>query len=210
MPPSSITLALVSPLALTLRMPGWLVKNSMTVRRLLRRGEQVNVADDLLATAAGCPPCCSGSRRDARATFPAIGSAAASASLEQMSRGVGARRLMPSRMFVCVFSPKPSSSATLPALQAASSCLDGFDAQLVVQRLDLLRAEAGDARASPPARRDGGLQFLVIRQLPGGDEFGDLLLERLADAFDFAEPLFGDEFVQRFVQALQACARRSA
>ncbi len=29
MPPSRITLALVSPLAVTLRMPGWLVKNSM-------------------------------------------------------------------------------------------------------------------------------------------------------------------------------------
>ena len=106
-------------------------------------------------------------------------------------------------MFVCVFSPNPFSPATLPSLQACFELLDGFDAQLVVQGLDLLRAQAGDFEHRDQPGRGRSLQLLVILQLAGGDEFGDLLLERLADAFDFAQALFGDELVQRLAQRLE-------
>ena len=51
MPPSSITLALVSPLALTLHDARLRAKKSITAAGLLRGGQQINVANDFLAPA---------------------------------------------------------------------------------------------------------------------------------------------------------------
>ena len=84
--------------------------------------------------------------------------------------------------------------------------LDGVHAQLVVELLDLLRPEAGDAEHLDEAGRDGGFQLVVVGEVPGGDELGDLVHEGIAEALEFAEALLGDEFLQRLGQALQrAC-----
>ena len=55
------------------------------------------------------------------------------------------------------------------------------------------------------ATKPGGdrrLEILVILQAAGGDEFGDLLLERLANAFELAQARFGDQLVERLAQGL--------
>ena len=88
-------------------------------------------------------------------------------------------------------------------MQAASNFSTRFDAQLVVQRLDFFRADAGNFQHLDQARRNGGLQFVVVGQLAGVTQFGDFFLERFADALDFAQAIFGDEFVQRFGAGLE-------
>jgi hypothetical protein len=55
---------------------------------------------------------------------------------------------------------------------------------------------------SPETSGHGSFEVVVILELPGGDEFGDLLLERVADAFEFAEAFFLHEFLQWLIQAL--------
>ena len=61
-------------------------------------------------------------------------------------------------------------------------------------------------------RGDRGPQLLEVRQLAGGDERGDLLLERLADAADLAELPVGDELLQVAGELLDGaggrCGRR--
>ena len=79
--------------------------------------------------------------------------------------------------------------------------LNRIHAELFVQRLDFFRAEPGNFQHLDQARRNGSLQFVVVFQFSGLDQFRDFLFQRLADALDFAEPFFGDEFFQRLVQA---------
>src|SRR5262245_9093187 len=43
----------------------------------------------------------------------------------------------------------------------------------------------------------------MILQASGGNEFGDLLLERLADALDVSESFFFDDFAQGFGQVFE-------
>ena len=98
---------------------------------------------------------------------------------------------------------KPVQFGDLAGLAGGFKFGDGIHAELLVERLDLLRPEAGNVEHLDEARRDGGFQLLVIFQFPRLDEFGDLLFERFADAFDFAEPLFGDELGERLAQAFE-------
>ena len=65
--------------------------------------------------------------------------------------------------------------------------------ELVVQHLDLFGAQPGDVEHRHQPGRRRSLQILVILQAAGGDEFGDFLLERVADALDFAQARLGDE-----------------
>ena len=76
-----------------------------------------------------------------------------------------------------------------------------------MQRLDLLRTEPGNLEHLQQARRDGRLEFLVIGQLSGRCEFGDLFLQRLADALDLAQPVLRDDFVERLVQGFERARR---
>ena len=46
----------------------------------------------------------------------------------------------------------------------------------LVQRLDLLRSQAGNIQHRDEPRGHGGFEFLVILEFPGGNEFGDFLL----------------------------------
>ena len=83
---------------------------------------------------------------------------------------------------------------------------DGVHAEFVVELLHLLWTERGDAEHLDEAGRDGGFQLVVVGELAGGDELGDLVHERVAEALEFAEALLGDEFLQWLGQALQrAC-----
>ena len=64
---------------------------------------------------------------------------------------------------------------------------DGGDAELFVKRLDFLGAQAADLEELEDGAREAGFQVLVVLQLSGGDEFGDFLGQRFADAFDLPE-----------------------
>ena len=81
------------------------------------------------------------------------------------------------------------------------------NSQFPGERLDFLRPQARNLQHFHQARRDGGLQFLVVFQFSGLHQFGDFLFQRLPDAFDFAQPLFGHDFGQGFVEAFNHARR---
>ena len=64
---------------------------------------------------------------------------------------------------------------------------DRVDGQVLVDRADLLRADAVDAQHLDQARRDRLPQLFEVRQPAGADERRHLLLDGLADAADLAE-----------------------
>ncbi len=76
----------------------------------------------------------------------------------------------------------------------------GGDLQLLEEHLDLLGAEPGDFEHFEQTRREGGLEFLVISQATGGDEFGDFLLQGVAQAFDLAQAILSDQARDRLRQ----------
>ena len=72
-----------------------------------------------------------------------------------------------------------------------------------MHRFDLLGAQAGDLQHLDQAGRDRGLQVIVVGQFAGADEVGDLFLYAFADAFDFGEAIFGDEFLEGLGEPLE-------
>ena len=84
--------------------------------------------------------------------------------------------------------------------------LDRVDAQFFMDCLDLLRAKPGDVQHRDQPLRDRCLEVVVIRQLPGGGQFRDLLGQRAADALYLAQAFLLDQHFQRLGQPLQrAC-----
>ena len=73
---------------------------------------------------------------------------------------------------------------------------DRVDFQAVVERLHLLGADAGEPEHLHEPGRNRRAEVFEIRQFPGRDERGDLLLKRLADAANFAELLLGNDQLQ--------------
>jgi hypothetical protein len=59
---------------------------------------------------------------------------------------------------------------------------DRLDPELLLQRPDLLRPEAGNRQDFDQTRRHGGLEVFKEFQPPGRVQFGDLLGQGLADA----------------------------
>ena len=103
---------------------------------------------------------------------------------EQMFRGIHARRSIPSQMLTCVFSPKPSSSATLPSLHACRASRWN-PPELLVEDLDFLQTYARDLSIS--ARPPGWTPQLVANTRACRlHQFLDLLRDAFPDAFDFA------------------------
>ncbi len=72
-----------------------------------------------------------------------------------------------------------------------------------MQRFDFLGAESGNIEHGDQPGRRGGFEVLVIGEFAGGDEFGDLFLDGVADAFDLGQALFGDQFLQRFAERFE-------
>ena len=91
----------------------------------------------------------------------------------------------------------------LARLASGLELLDAFDPELLVQSLDFFWAETGNRQHGDEPGRHRGLQLVVVPQLPGRDEFGDFLLEGLADSFHLAKPLLRDDFVERLVETLK-------
>ena len=81
------------------------------------------------------------------------GSARGSASLMQMPRGVGAAAVDALEDVRLRLLAKPFQPGDLAVLAGLFELLDRFDPQLVVQRLDLLGAQAGDVEHRHQARR---------------------------------------------------------
>ena len=171
--------------------------------------QQVNVADDFLATAASCRRCCNGSRRDARASFRAAARPPRSASLSRCLRGIWRRTAMPSSRFGLRLLAEPVQLGDLARL-AGGFELSRWSPRRAVccSAWIFFGPSPGMSQHGDQAGRDGGLQLVVVGQLPGLDEFGDFLLQRFADAFDFAKPLFGDELCRAARSGLRACGRR--
>ena len=68
---------------------------------------------------------------------------------------------------------------------------EAADLQLVIQGLDLLRAQTVDREQFEDARWEAGFQFVEVSEVPGLDQFGDLLGGGFADAFDLAKFTLG-------------------
>ena len=94
---------------------------------------------------------------------------------------------MPARIFSCVFSPKPLSACTWSASQAARSIVERRDAELLVQRGRLLRAQPGNADQRQHAAGNLRPQLLEHRDRAGVEQLADLLGQVLADAFDVGQ-----------------------
>ena len=112
----------------------------------LRGGDQeIEVVDGFLGAPVGTGDGGRGDVRDGRAerVEDRLGDggdlAEPEAAGDSVSRGDGRRGSSRS-----VFFPKPGRAATLPASQASLERLDRADAELLVERLDLFRAEALD------------------------------------------------------------------
>ena len=121
---------------------------------------------------------------------------------QEVARGVGAAAADAFENIGLRLLPKPLQAGDLAVFARLLKLLDRFEAEFVVQGLDLLWPQPGDVEHRHQPRWDRGFQVLVILQAAGGDEFGDLLLERIADAFDVAHALFGNHFIQRLAQGL--------
>jgi hypothetical protein len=121
---------------------------------------------------------------------------------DEMARGVSAAAIDPFENVRLRFLAEPFQPGNLAIFAVLFELLDRFDSQLIVQGLDLLGSQSGDVEHRHESGWDRRLQVLVILQLPGGDEFGDLLLERIANAFGVGQARLGDHFVQRLTQGL--------
>ena len=87
---------------------------------------------------------------------------------------------------------KPIQFRHLARLARLLQFLNRLDAQLLVDRLDLLRAHALHIEHLDEAGRDGGFQRVVIFQLAGLHQLSDFLDQRIADALDFTKPFLLD------------------
>ena len=117
------------------------------------------------------------------------------------------RFLMPSRIFSCVFAPKPFSSATAPDSQTSLSFARSSTASCV-QSADLLRSEAGDLHDLEEAGGNGRLELLVERQDAVAAERRDLIDERLAQARDVGQLAAVDEPAEVFGEVLEDAGAR--
>ena len=78
---------------------------------------------------------------------------------------------------------------------------DCADSEFFPEHLHLAGAESRYFQHLHEARRVGSPQFLVILALPGGNYFGNLFLQRPADALYFPEPARGGQFGQVGLEA---------
>ena len=99
---------------------------------------------------------------------------------------------------------KPIQLRHLACLACLLQVLNRLDAQLLVDRLDLLRAHALHIEHLDQTGRDGGFQRVVIFQLTRLHQLSDFLNQRFAYALHFAETLLLDERFQRFCKPLQS------
>jgi hypothetical protein len=171
MPPVRITLALVSPLAETLMTPGC-------------RGEKIDDRRGFLeeASKSMSPMISLPAPQAARGAathhvrmlrkLSRIGSATRTRR-KQMARGVLRGEIgCPPKSWPGFFRrSRPTPPPCRPCRRLP--VLDGFDAELVVERLDFLGADPWGFAAFPKARRNGSLEFLVISQFAGRGQFGD-------------------------------------
>src|SRR5260221_10936282 len=120
-----------------------------------------------------------------------------------MAGGIGAAEIDAFEDFGLGLLAEPVEFGHLAGFAGGFEFGNGLDAELVVERLDFLGADAGNLEQLEKSGGNGGLEFIVIGQFPGGGEFGDFFLERLADALDFAEAFLRDDFFQRFAQGFE-------
>ncbi len=105
-------------------------------------------------------------------------------------------------MFVCVFSPNPFSPATLPSLHASSSCSTVSIPSSSCSALIFFGPSPGISSIATSPGGVAAFKLLVILQLAGRNQLGDLLLQRLADALHLPQPLLGHHLFQRLAQRL--------
>ena len=124
--------------------------------------------------------------------------------------GIGAAALDAFERFCFAFFRRnPSSSATLPAWQAASSFSMESTPSFSCRALIFLGPRPGISQHLDQTRREWKPSVpRNISDFPVVDQFGDFFLQRLADAFDFAQPIFGDESCRAARSSLRGSARR--
>jgi hypothetical protein len=115
---------------------------------------------------------------------------------QQMARGVSAAKGDAFQNFRLRLFAKALQLRHFAGIAGGFEVADGFDAQFIVERLDFFGADPGNLQQLQQAGRSRGFEIIVVSQLAGGGQFGDFFLERFADALDFAEAVFGDDFVE--------------
>ena len=98
---------------------------------------------------------------------------------------------------------EPLQGGDLMSLTCCLELLHRIDAQLLVQPLHLLGAQALDLQQGRQARGKRRLQFVVVGQGAGGHQAGDFFLERLPETLEFPQAILSHDFLQWLRQPLQ-------
>ena len=96
---------------------------------------------------------------------------------------------------------EPLQFGHLASLASGFELFHRVDAQFLVQRLDFFRPQPRNVEHRHQPWRNGGLQFVVVGQLAGLDEFSDLPGDAFPDPLDLPQPVVLDDFGQRFAEA---------
>ena len=172
---AATTLDLVGPWPTT-----WITSGSLTNASMIGCASllltRMSMSSTVSAGGGGCRTARRGSRRASRESARAAPArAAARGRCGRGCRPVRGTRC-PSRIFCCVFAPKPFSFATSPASHAAFSFSMVSIPRLSWSAFTFFGPRPGRRSICDQPARDRGAQVVEVRQLAGGDERGDLLL----------------------------------
>jgi len=167
--------------------------------RVARRGEKINVANDLLAaaqTAGGA------AARDVRMLAQAgedrFGGKQGVA--VEMARGVLAAEIYSGEDVGLRFFTKAGQFRDFSLLTGGFQLFGAFEAELVVEGFDLFGSKAGDGEHEEQARRDRIFQFLVVGEFAGGEKLANFFVDAFANALDVGLRLRREDGFQRLAQ----------
>src|SRR5262245_16352433 len=169
---------------------------------LLRRNEEVDIADGFAKTPHAA----------ARAAMDGFGMATQifenrlrheECVAEQMSRGKRAVKLDALENFRLGLFAETSERGYLARFASGFELFRALNAELVIQRLDLLRPNTWDLKQLDEAAWHGRFEFVIIAEFAGGNQFVDLFRDAFADAFDLIEATLGDDLHQRLIQTFE-------
>src|SRR6058998_185534 len=120
-----------------------------------------------------------------------------------MPRSISAASIYSVTNILSSFFAKTFERGDLTIFAGFFQLFDGFDSQRVMQYFDFFGADPWNFEHRHQARWCRRLQLLVIGQLAGGDQFANLLRNRIADAFDFSQALLADNLVKSLAHAFK-------
>ena len=159
---------------------------------LFRRNEKVDVADNFLVTAEAA----GGAAADDIGMDTELledGFGKVEGGTDVVVRGVVAAEFNAFKDFRLGLFAEAGQFGELAVFACLLECLNSLDAEFAVNGFDFFRPQAGDVEHGDKAVGDRGLELVVIGEVAGGRQLGDLLSQRLADALDIAQAILLDE-----------------